>query len=113
MTIQSDPQYKLRLPEELRDKIKESASTHNRSMNADIVARLEDSFAGVTNINEFSEKLQEMTGELIALSTENREMRRLYIEALNSNFDKIPEGLKSKYGILINQIIEDEKKPTD
>ena len=113
MTIQSDPQYKLRLPEELRDKIKESASTHNRSMNADIVARLEDSFAGVTNINEFNEKLQEMTGELIALSTENREMRRLYIEALNSNFDKIPEGLKSKYGILINQIIEDEKKPTD
>ena len=111
MTIQSDPQYKLRLPERLRDKIKESASTHNRSMNADIVARLEDSFAGVTNVNEFNEKLQEMAGELIALSTENREMRRLYIEALNSNFDKIPEGLKSKYGILLSELIEDEKKP--
>lgn len=37
-------QYQLRLPQELRDKIKESASTHNRSMNADIVARLEGSF---------------------------------------------------------------------
>ncbi len=37
-------QYQLRLPEELRDKIKESASAHNRSMNADIVARLEASF---------------------------------------------------------------------
>lgn len=37
-------QYQLRLPEELRDKIKESAKNHNRSMNADIVARLEDSF---------------------------------------------------------------------
>lgn len=113
MTIQTDPQYKLRLPEELRDKIKESASTHNRSMNADIVARLEDSFAGVTNANEFSEKLQEMAGELVALSTENREMRRLYIEAVNSNFDKIPKGLKSKYGILLNELLEDEKKPTD
>ncbi len=111
MTIQSDPQYKLRLPEELRDKIKDSASTHNRSMNADIVARLEDSFAGVTNANEFNEKLQEMAGELVALSTENREIRRLYIEALNSNFEKIPKGLRSKYGILINQLIEDEKKP--
>lgn len=111
MTIQSDPQYKLRLPERLRDKIKESASTHNRSMNADIVARLEDSFSGVTNVNEFNEKLQEMAGELIALSTENREMRRLYIEALNSNFDKIPKGLKSKYGILLNELIEGEKKP--
>ncbi len=111
MTIQSDPQYKLRLPEELRDKIKDSAITHNRSMNADIVARLEDSFAGVTNANEFNEKIQEMAGELVALSTENREMRRLYIEALNSNFEKVPKGLKSKYGILISQLIEDEKKP--
>ena len=113
MTIQSDPQYKLRLPEKLRDKIKESASAHNRSMNADIVARLEDSFASVTNTNEFSEKLQEMAGELVALSTENREMRRLYIDAINSNFDKVPEGLKSKYGVLLNQLIEDEKKPAD
>lgn len=37
-------QYQLRLPEELRDKIKESAKNHNRSMNADIAARLEQSF---------------------------------------------------------------------
>ena len=113
MTIQTDPQYKLRLPAELRDKIKESAGTHNRSMNADIVARLEDSFAGVTNANEYSKKLQEIAGELVALSTENREMRRLYIDALNSNFDNIPKGLKSKYGVLLNQLIEDEKKPAD
>jgi len=45
MTTQTEPQYKLRLSEELRDKIKESAKAHNRSMNADIVARLESSFA--------------------------------------------------------------------
>lgn len=38
------PQYNLRWPEELRDKIAESAKAHNRSMNADIVARLEESF---------------------------------------------------------------------
>lgn len=37
-------QYQLRLSPELRDRIKESASAHNRSMNADIVARLESSF---------------------------------------------------------------------
>lgn len=41
---QTDPQYKLRWSEELRDKIQESAKQHNRSMNADIVARLEESF---------------------------------------------------------------------
>lgn len=42
---QTDPQYKLRWSEELRDKIQESAKQHNRSMNADIVARLEQSFS--------------------------------------------------------------------
>ena len=36
--------YNLRLPQELKDKIAESAKDLNRSMNADIVARLEESF---------------------------------------------------------------------
>lgn len=40
---QNDPQYKLRWSSELREKIAESAKAHNRSMNADIVARLQDS----------------------------------------------------------------------
>ena len=38
------PQYNLRWPEELRQKVVQSAKEHNRSMNADIVARLEESF---------------------------------------------------------------------
>ena len=45
MTLQPEPQYKLRLSEELRDRLKESAKKYNRTMNADIVARLEASFA--------------------------------------------------------------------
>lgn len=36
--------YKLRIPAELKARISESAKAHNRSMNADIVARLEKSF---------------------------------------------------------------------
>lgn len=36
--------YNLRLPPELKDKIAESAKELNRSINADIVARLENSF---------------------------------------------------------------------
>lgn len=36
--------YNLRLPPELKDKIAASAKELNRSMNADIVARLEESF---------------------------------------------------------------------
>ncbi|WP_227555616.1 Arc family DNA-binding protein [Acinetobacter baumannii] len=41
---QTDPQYKLRWPAELRDKVAASAKAYNRSMNADIIARLEQSF---------------------------------------------------------------------
>lgn len=41
---QRDPQYKLRWPEDLRDKIMESAKNNNRSINAEICARLEESF---------------------------------------------------------------------
>lgn len=37
-------QYNLRWPNELKEKIAQSAKEHNRSMNADIVARLEESF---------------------------------------------------------------------
>tara|TARA_B100001079_G_scaffold148988_1_gene127696 strand:+ start:708 stop:974 length:267 start_codon:yes stop_codon:yes gene_type:complete len=44
MTIQTDPQYKLRLPPELHAKIKQAAERNHRSMNAEMVARLGDSF---------------------------------------------------------------------
>ena len=43
------PQYNLRWPEELRQKVAQSAKEHNRSMNADIVARLEQSFEHLEN----------------------------------------------------------------
>ncbi|MEJ5037629.1 Arc family DNA-binding protein [Acinetobacter johnsonii] len=44
--------YNLRLPQKLKDKIAESAKELNRSMNADIVARLEESFEGSTFTKE-------------------------------------------------------------
>lgn len=37
-------QYNLRLPDDLKQKIAQSSKELNRSMNADIVARLEESF---------------------------------------------------------------------
>ena len=44
MTIQTDPQYKLRMPPELHAKIKQAAERNHRSMNAEMVARLDESF---------------------------------------------------------------------
>ena len=39
-----DPQLKIRLPLELKEKITQSAADHGRSINSEVVARLEDSF---------------------------------------------------------------------
>ena len=45
--MQTDPQYKLRLPADLKEKIKQASEENRRSMNAEIVARLEESFIGI------------------------------------------------------------------
>lgn len=39
--------YVIRMPEGMRDKIREAAEANNRSMNAEIVSRLESSFQSV------------------------------------------------------------------
>lgn len=39
-----DPQMNVRLPSDLKDRIERSARNNNRSMNAEIVTRLEESF---------------------------------------------------------------------
>ncbi|WP_230657781.1 Arc family DNA-binding protein [Psychrobacter sp. I-STPA10] len=44
MARTADVEYKMRMTQELKDKIKASADQYNRSMNADIIARLEESF---------------------------------------------------------------------
>lgn len=55
--------YNLRLPQELKDKIAKSAKELNRSMNADIVARLEQSFekpmTSEHEVNDLRELLKE------------------------------------------------------
>lgn len=58
---QTDPQYKLRWPLELKEKIAQSAKEHNRSINAEICTRLENSFAveeeGVIMATEATQKI--------------------------------------------------------
>lgn len=41
-----DPQLRIRLPIELKEKVEESAKSNGRSMNAEIIQRLEVSFLG-------------------------------------------------------------------
>ncbi|SBW12707.1 Transcriptional repressor arc (modular protein) [uncultured Alphaproteobacteria bacterium] len=41
----------VRMPDGMRDRIREAAEANNRSMNAEIVARLEESFSGETKLS--------------------------------------------------------------
>ena len=57
--------FKIRLPQELKDKIRQSAELHNRTMTADIVARLEESFENNKLYDdEISEKLTQILTEI-------------------------------------------------
>ncbi|WP_180644833.1 Arc family DNA-binding protein [Acinetobacter bereziniae] len=49
---QKEPQYKLRWHEDLRDKVMQSAKEQNRSINAEIIARLEQSFEPEIKVTE-------------------------------------------------------------
>lgn len=90
MTIQSDPQYKLRLPQELRDKIKKSAGEHNRSMNADIVARLEQTFEAAIVLTEVEKADYE------ELKQEVKKDMKVIAEELSSLVDKFTEYKENK-----------------
>ena len=59
---------RLRLPPELRDKIAESAETYNRSMNADMVARLEQSFES----HQFEDIVEKIPTEVLMLELASR-----------------------------------------
>lgn len=69
----ADVEYKMRMTQELKEKIVESAKEHNRSMNADIVARLEQSFA----VDKLSyKKVSELTGMFTEVWDENKKLRK-------------------------------------
>ena len=73
--------YNLRLPQELKDKIAESAKELNRSMNADIVARLEQSFEKpITTEHEVND-----LRELLKESIENNKKYFQMIEEILKN----------------------------
>lgn len=73
-----DPQMKIRLPADLKDQIETSSKQSGRSMNAEIVARLQESFnpspnifindiSGVTALVSPRTKLTQLAGDLNSL----------------------------------------------
>ncbi|NTF43088.1 Arc family DNA-binding protein [Rhizobium rhizogenes] len=66
---QTDPQFKLRLTPGLKARIERAAEANNRSMNAEIIARLEESFdpliADVRGGKDFMDALAEMSERIV------------------------------------------------
>lgn len=61
--------FQVRMPDGLRDRIADAAKSSGRSMNAEIIARLEASFTEAARLEEMSAAL-ERQGEMIRLHGE-------------------------------------------
>ncbi|MBX3583676.1 MAG: Arc family DNA-binding protein [Rhizobiaceae bacterium] len=90
---QTDPQFKLRLTGDLRDKIETAAKASNRSMNAEMIARLEESFS------DNGKALLEAT--LVVESLRKNLTERIW------NYDQMAKGLQKREAEL-NQLLNDK-----
>jgi hypothetical protein len=78
-----DPQLKLRLPEEIKNRLTEAARDNKRSVNAEILARLEASlsepqispFVPGTYLREIRKLLNELQQAIGSIEDENFDMR--------------------------------------
>ncbi len=89
---QSDPQFKLRMTPEIKEAVERAAAENNRSMNAEILARLQKSISGSIYSPDHDETIKILLAEQkrlinIAEDAENKanewRERLLEISALN------------------------------
>ncbi len=99
---QTDPQYKLRLPQDLKSLIEEAAKANGRSMNAEIVVRLEQSFGTEPQTHDSPAAQSAETGyQLITLSDAS-------LDRLAERLAERPSWLKA-----VERIFQDRKKDAD
>lgn len=76
-----DPQLKIRLPLELKEKITQSAADYGRSINSEVVARLEKSFDPELNPTETFE-FEAMKRIYLEQSAQIKELRDMLKDLL-------------------------------
>jgi plasmid stability protein len=72
-------QFMVRLPDGMRDRLKEAAADNNRSMNAEIVARLRDTLKSTRQEKYLAKQMEELalrTGSMQAVAEDLAEWRR-------------------------------------
>ena len=95
----ADVEYKMRMTQYLKNKIVESAKEHNRSMNADIVARLEESF--------FKTENSSTQGDVKIFDLKNGRKRIVYGKLVNSfelDYSKSLSELKLDIELSLNAL---------
>ena len=87
-TGRSSDKFMLRFPDGMRDRIAEAAKANNRSMNAEIVSRLEDSFSPAVsrNVSTGQDQLGAVVNSLA------RTMR--HVEALSHRLERMEKAAK-------------------
>lgn len=75
-TNRDSDRFIVRLPDGMRDRIKDAAAANNRSMNAEIVARLEESFEG--GIGQLQVTVPNLSQSLQDLSKRVQEATEIY-----------------------------------
>lgn len=112
------PQFVVRFPnEDLRDRIAEVAKANNRSMNAEIVARLDESFENGSNVllDAFEAELAQKTFKILSLQSSLRTSAHLalalhhYIE----EGEKLSEELSAKVQKLVSGWCEEAGPQSD
>lgn len=101
---QTDPQFKLRLPAALKDRIESAAAKNNRSMNAEMVAALEDAFpVGMT------------IGDIVMMFSDRIDGAKTYEElrSLERDLNAVATSENVGYTIKVKEApSEDENQPT-
>lgn len=72
----SDPQVNFRIPQELKEKLEQSAKESGRSITSELVTRLEQSFQPTNGIDQ-DKLITQLIAEVGKLTRQSEEMQRL------------------------------------
>ncbi len=108
---QTDPQFKLRLPASLKQAIETAAAANNRSMNAEIVRRLEA--YGDGEVFDYMARQRDMINQLAQASNLLEKNKNLYKDLL-----KAERRITAGQSVLINMLVDlilrlEDKVPED
>lgn len=95
----TDPQVNLRIPEDLKERLQEASVQNNRSLTAEIVARLQASFPRAIPTRDEARSLEPLINTLAALPSSNYQPGDL----MRATMDRLAEEFAEKIVSVILQ----------